>query len=218
MPLPPPNDSPTLADLVNDAIALALYRLRTNQPAHIVSYDPATNTAMVQPSVMEADYDENGERIVVAHPPVPGVPVAFVGNEDFWISHPLKKGTPGLLISCSASLDAWSATNSGTVIDPKNDQKHHLSDSIFIPGVRPPKSPIGGAGGPPTDAMVINGAKILMGSKNANDPIVTMSVLTKLYQLINTTADSAGANAALAAKLLAASWPNAFVSTKLKGE
>ena len=204
MPLPVPNESPTLADLVNDAIAVALYRLRTTQPGHVVSYDPDTNTATIQCALKEGDFDLDGSRITKTPAPISDCPVHFIGNADFWISTPMTPGTPGLIVSCSTSLDAWSGAKAGSIIDPKNDERHHISNSVFIPGIRPPRSAIGGVGGTPQDAIVINGAKILLGDSAAIFPVLTtLDGADFMIALANAIATMTGALAPFAAPLTA---------------
>jgi hypothetical protein len=105
--------------------------------------------------------------------------VHFIGNADFWISSPITPGTPGLIVSSSASLDAWSGAKAGTIVDPKNDERHHISNSIFIPGIRPPRSAIG-SNGTAQDALVLNGAKIQLGSQAASVPVALQTAIVSI--------------------------------------
>src|SRR6266404_6232885 len=107
MPAPNPTQSPSLADLVLDGIATALYRLRVAQPGVVLAYNAADQTVDVQPAVADGDYT-SGVREAKALPVARGCPVAsFFGGQNWWITHPISVGDTGTILFMSSSIDRW---------------------------------------------------------------------------------------------------------------
>lgn len=71
-------------------------------------------------------------------------PVHFVGGGGFTITHPVKKDDEGLMIFSSRALDGWH--QDGDVQEQIIPRRHHLSDGIFIPGLRSDPRKFGGNG------------------------------------------------------------------------
>lgn len=128
--------TPTLGEVIEARIATELESMHTAIPGRVVKYDPATQKADVQPLVRSAYLDEDGLRQTASLPVVPSCPVAFPGGSGLVVTFPVAVGDFGLLIFAESSLDKWLA-GSGGEVDPQFDHRHHLSDAVFIPGVRP---------------------------------------------------------------------------------
>ena len=134
---------PELSDVILAAISGALDNVYTAVPGIAQSYDAASQTADVQPAVKRSYVDEKGDRQPERMPLIPRVPVAFQGGGGMRTTYPVKPGDTGLLVFCSASIDTWASV--GGEVDPGDDRRHHPADAIFIPGLRSPASPLGGA-------------------------------------------------------------------------
>lgn len=217
-PLPPPDPTPTLGSVISDAIATALQNVRTSLPGVVQDYNPQTQRATILPASGDAYYDDTGTRIPVVLPALQNVPVLFLGGANWWLTHPVSAGDTGMVFFCSSSTDKWDVSPPGAVVDPGDDRHHHLSDAVFVCGLRQSTNPLEGGSGAATDAWVLHGQKILLGSKNASSFIALLSTMTEFMTVLATVTDSAGACAALHAALVAANWPGNYVATKVKAE
>jgi hypothetical protein len=131
------NSTPTLAEVIRDAIEARLEDVYTARPGRVLSFDESTCTAVIQPSVKRGYTNELGARAVTICPPLPGIPVLFYGSgPSYGITFPIEQGETGLLVTCECSLDKFKSS-AGRDVDPQDDRRHHLSDSVFILGLRP---------------------------------------------------------------------------------
>lgn len=103
--------------------------LHTCLPGIIVSFDPATQTAAVQPAVKRI-FTERG---AVNLPVCVDVPVAFPGGGDFFLTFPVKAGDECILLFSERAIDYWHA-NGGTQL-PAEYRLHDLSDGIAQVGL-----------------------------------------------------------------------------------
>lgn len=170
------SQDPSLEEVIDAALDERLEHVYTAMPGRVESYDPEDQKADVQPLVFGARISESGDRVAERMPVVQGVPVMFPGAGDFSITFPIEEGTTGLLIFTYASLDVW--LNKGGEVDPVNDRRHSLADAVFIPGLRPFSSPI--TPEPEEDALVVNAARIKLGSNDADDPVALKSDLEEI--------------------------------------
>lgn len=125
-----------MAEVLRDSMAEALEDVHTAMPVRVTRYDAAKQQADVQPLIKVAHLDETGERVPATLPTIRNCPVQFPGGGGFVLIYPLAVGDTGLLIFSEASLDKW-LSGAGAEVDPDIDLRHHLTDGIFIPGVRP---------------------------------------------------------------------------------
>lgn len=103
-------------------------------PGVIVSYDPATGSASVQPSIMEGEIDENEDRVTAVLPIINDVPVWAFGTAQVRIKLPLAAGDPVLIVWAGRSLDVWKQTSGGGPVDPGNDSSFDYNDCFCFPG------------------------------------------------------------------------------------
>ena len=103
--------------------------VNTSSPGEIVSYDPATNRAVVRPTLPKKL--DNGE--VLAAPKIVEVPVQFHssggGNASF--TFPLKPGDPVTLSYQQRSMEGWLKGSKDAPDDPR---QFDISDCIATPG------------------------------------------------------------------------------------
>lgn len=191
MPLPSPTQTPTLVELIQGIVDQALAQTRTAEPGVVQAYDPVTQTVTVQPQIQDGYFDADRQRQTTTKPPVPGCPVLFRGDQTNWETHPIAIGATGLIVYCSASIEQWQHSAHGAVVDPKDDRHHHLSDAIFIPGVRSVRGAIQGSEIDPTAwiinavTMIVKAQLIQLGSAAAADPVVRQSDLQAVVDKMN---------------------------------
>ncbi len=207
------SDTPSLADILLQAIENHMLDVHTAIPAVVVSYDATKQRVSVQPLIKQARRDQTDERVVDELPVITDVPVEFPGSGAFSITWPIKKGDTGMLQFCEGSIDKWKTR--GGVVDPNDDRRFNLSDAVFHPGVRSFKSPIPSAG-VHASAMVVRAPnEIHVGGA---EPLVTRAEFRQFidnFYAIHTHPAPGGTTSAPSIGLAAGS---AFAGTsKLKG-
>lgn len=126
--------SPTLAEVIRGAIESRLLDVHTSIPGKVVTYDPTTQTADVQPAVRRALSLEDG----VEHedlPIIPNVPVGWMRGGGFSFQFPLVPGDHVWLVFSEAATGAW--RESGDLSDPVDHARHDLSYPIALPMCAP---------------------------------------------------------------------------------
>ena len=125
----------SLAQILKEAITTHLYDLHVCLPARVEKYDAAKQKADIKP-LLKKRYKVEAQETEL--PVVTDVPVQWpsAAGGASYLHLPLKKGDLGMAIFCERSLDGW-LQGSGQIVGPKDPRHHHLSDAIFIPGVRP---------------------------------------------------------------------------------
>ena len=99
-------------------------------PAMVVSYDPTTMRAELQPCLMKTF-----KNIPSPLPILSEVPVMFMSSGLFHVLFSPNPGSYGLCIISDKSMDEWLLQ--GAVTLPADNRCHDLSDAIFIPGLFP---------------------------------------------------------------------------------
>ena len=94
-------------------------------PGTVVSFDPVTQTAEIQPAVKVGS---------LLFPVLPDVPVFFPGTREEAITWPVSAGDECLLILADVDIDAWFESGEATV--PQSARKHSLSDAFAFVGFR----------------------------------------------------------------------------------
>lgn len=108
----------------------------TQMPARVVRYFPETCEVELQPCVEDARVTLEGDYEHDAFPMLVGVPVIWPGGGDYRITFPLVPGDTGLVEFMEVSTDKWLFTDGTRVVDPQDPRRKHLSDAVFIPGLR----------------------------------------------------------------------------------
>jgi hypothetical protein len=133
------NETPTLAQVIKDAIENRLVDVHVSLPAKIVKYDAKTQKAEVQALIKRTFV--SGESVDL--PVFTDLPVAWPRAGKAWLHMPLKAGDFVQVVFSERSLDEWKLT--GASVTPKERRKHHLSDGWVIPGGYPFGSPMSGS-------------------------------------------------------------------------
>jgi len=109
-------------------------------PGQVVSYDPATQCADVQPMLKRQLLDDDGNKVYESLPLLPAVPICFPRAGGYCITLPMAAGD-FVWVNCSdASMAEWLAT--GQESEPWDTRKHGLSGAIAYPGVYPDTKPL----------------------------------------------------------------------------
>lgn len=208
--------TPDIADVIDDAIDLRLDDVYTSMPGIVASYDPATQSASVQPAVDHTYENERGERVTERLPIIKSVPIKFQGSGPYRITFPIAAGDPVLLVFTSCPLGAWLAK--GGIVRNRDARRFKLGDAIAIPGLHSFANVPTTA---PTNAMVLHADAIRLGGPDADDPIARKSDLAALASAIASSPDGVGFGTALKASLatyygLTSPWPSC--PSKVKSE
>lgn len=126
--------TPSLSQLINDAIRAKLIDLRVSMPGKVMAYDATQTKARIKPLLKKEYFD--GE--IVELPEIPGVPVRWdsANSNKAFIHLPLAVGDTGLLHFCDRNIDVW-LSKAGDAELPGDTRIHDLSDAVFVPGIHP---------------------------------------------------------------------------------
>lgn len=119
---------PTLAEVIDAAIAGKLARVRVMLPGVIVSYDKVHQRADVQ--IIVQDLVDGVPKTI---PVLPDVPVLFPGYGPNRITMPVRRGQ-GVLVGIASSSIAGVKSGSNRVHNPRDPRHHELSDAVVLMG------------------------------------------------------------------------------------
>lgn len=107
--------------------------LRTHLVGQVVAYDPATNTAEIQPVVNAVRFGDPDNLTTKQLPVLADVPVQLPGSGKVWVAFGLAEGTYGTLHVSDRELETWLTT--GGIVDPGDIRMHDISDCWFEPSL-----------------------------------------------------------------------------------
>lgn len=96
-------------------------------PAQVVSYDRATNRAVVK--ILALDITSTGEKLEMK--PFPNIPVLMLSGGGFTFSFPVKENQTGWLIAADRDISVFKSLLS--VFTPASYRQHQYEDGFFIP-------------------------------------------------------------------------------------
>lgn len=102
----------------------------TSIPAHILSFDTATQLAKVQVAIEFVGRDLGGFTIA----PIINCPVNFSGGDNFILEHQVDLGDEGLLIISQRCIDGW--IEQGNIAPQPVVRKLDMQDGLFLHGFR----------------------------------------------------------------------------------
>lgn len=147
------------AELLRLAMEARLSAVHTALPGVVVSYDPATQTADVRPTVTRlVPTSEEGVFKSEALPVVPHVPVLWPRGGASWFAPGLSVGEGVLLVCCES--DPASYIRTGSVSDPGDVRRHSLAHAVAIPGFGPRSAAL-----PPPGPTSLTGDAAALASK-----------------------------------------------------
>lgn len=133
--------SRTLAEAIRWTVESRVREIHTAIPGRVESYDPATQTADVQPMVKRVWVDPNGVEVVERYPLIPAVPVVLERADNAFLSMPVKVGCFVWLQFGERAIDMWREKGSET--DPGDLRIHSTADAVAFPGVYPGSKALG---------------------------------------------------------------------------
>lgn len=157
--------TPTLAEVLEAAVAGALDDARVVLPGRIESYNSSTRRATVQVLPMDGFVGEDGARRAVAAATLQDVPVGFVGSGSIRIGFDPSPGDQCWLLFASSSIAKLKATGRIAPYDPGDDRHHHIADAIAIPWVV-----VGDAGTAPL--IWFTGTQVQLGAEGAAQAVI----------------------------------------------
>lgn len=107
--------------------------IRTHLVGQVVAYDPATNTAEIQPVVNAVRFGDPDNLTTKQLPVLADVPVQLPGSGKVWVAFGLAEGTYGTLHVSDRELETWLTT--GGIVDPGDIRMHDISDCWFEPSL-----------------------------------------------------------------------------------
>jgi Phage protein Gp138 N-terminal domain len=131
-------------------------RIRTIVPATVVSYNPATQSAAVQPAPMALYRGATNVPEPIAQ--VADAPVAFPSGGGMTITWALLPGDPVLLLVSDRDIDRWRL--SGSPYPPSTSRMHEVTDCFVWPGAGPAPDPATGASA--TDLQIHTAAGVVL--------------------------------------------------------
>jgi hypothetical protein len=169
-------------------------------PAKVVSYDPSTQKATVQPLIKYRDRtageDSNG---LVDRALIQNVPVVMFGTDQCIISVPVKVGSKVLVIFSSADVDTFLLSDNSSTVDPNSVQMYGYKDCFAMPFAPIPFSKA--IGSDPSDLVfkmnVGTGNENKVTLKESGDVVVDSPTkfIVNAAQEVNVTAPIAKINA-----------------------
>lgn len=172
------DQSPKLAQVLNEYAEAAFKALNAGQPGRVEKYDNGTQLATVKPLTRRPYADENGVIQYESLPPIPNVPVMMPGANGFRITLPVAVGDFVWLAHADRSMDEWQAGN-GMEVSPAFLETHNLTDCVAFLGLHPNSSPWTGAR---TDALTfgkdggaqvhVEASAIKLGSQSASEAVI----------------------------------------------
>ncbi|MCK5641952.1 MAG: hypothetical protein KAJ19_14205 [Gammaproteobacteria bacterium] len=127
--------TPTMAEVITEAIESRLLDLHTALPGRVVSYDSGTQTVEVELQIKRMIKDGNGVLQPETLPNLPNVPVAFPRSSSFFVSFPLAKDDFVFVIFTEMSLDQWRSKAALTV--PGDARRLTLTGAVALPCLYP---------------------------------------------------------------------------------
>lgn len=133
--------TPTLGNVLNDAIARAKRTVGTALPGVVTAYDSSSGTCTVKPGVhrlvpsLVAMEDDEVEEL----PELQDVPVCWLVGRGIKVEASLSPGDTVLLICMERDISAW--RSSGEPAEPGDARTHSWGSAVAIPGLVPRASP-----------------------------------------------------------------------------
>jgi hypothetical protein len=127
--------TPTLAEVIGDAIDFRLRNTHVMLPGKVLDYDSGSQTATVMPLLKSPVLDRYGFVQTISKPPISHVPVVFPGGGGFRLTFPIQANDTVSLIFSDQSLDVWKSY--GGEVDPIDLRIHDIGDCVAFPGLHP---------------------------------------------------------------------------------
>jgi hypothetical protein len=114
------------------ALKLLQSELHVAMPAMVQSFDPETQTVVVQPAIREQLLNSQRVPIPTPLPVVSYVPIVMMRAGEFVLTMPVQAGDECLLIIADSCFDAW--WQSGGIQNQIDLRRHDISDAFAVLG------------------------------------------------------------------------------------
>ena len=125
--------TPNLFEVLAAAMENRLAELHVAMPGIVTKYNPATQTADVQPLLKRSVVLDDGEVESEELPVLSDVSILFMRGGGFFLSLPIVPGDAVELIFNERSIDKFVNSSGVLPIDPVDLRNHDLSDAVAIP-------------------------------------------------------------------------------------
>lgn len=147
--------SATPEDAAGAAVDARLKDLHTAMPGIVKSFNPATQTAQVQPAMQRLFLGVGW----VDLPPCVDVPVQFPRGGGFVLTFPVAAGDECLLVFGERAIDFW--WDRGGVQESSEQRFHDLSDAFAIMGVSSRPKMLSGFASDAAELRTLDGSTVL---------------------------------------------------------
>ena len=181
----------TLAANIKQGIANRLKDLHTSMPGIIQSFDPATQTASIQPTIKRVFITREGitEKLTPSNLPLLiNVPVQFPRGGGFSLTFPVKKGDECLIMFAERAIDTWHKF--GGIREPNAKRFHSLSDATAIVGLSSLPNKIPSYSGTATQVKKDDGSAVISLNNDSSIDITSDSDVT--VDCVNLVATASG--------------------------
>lgn len=121
-----------LTELLKEQIEYYMTNVHISFPGVVVSYDPKTRRADIQPSLKRKLPDGQ----FMDFPVLPDVPIQFAGTKNCTIHFPLEKDDEVAVFVMERSTDNWRDIG-GKGVEDADPRRFNLMDCFAIPGLQP---------------------------------------------------------------------------------
>ena len=123
-----PADDGTLTGLMKLAVRKAAQDMNVMMPVEVISYDRASNRAVVKHMVQMRASDGQA----VSRAQIASIRVQQFGNAKFSVSLPIKPGDKGWLVAADRDISVFQQ-DIATENPPNTDRAHSFEDGVFMP-------------------------------------------------------------------------------------
>src|SRR5210317_1302524 len=131
------NQRPSMSAAIRRAFINMMKEVHTTMPGKIVSFDPITQSARVQPLIKRVyvtkEIDGTETPVEVDIPQLINVPVIFLRGGGWCITFPVKSEDECIIHFSERSIDSW--RKNGGNQPPKDWRMHDYSDAICQVGL-----------------------------------------------------------------------------------
>lgn len=190
-------DAPGLAELMEMAARQSIANFYASIPARVVSYDAATQLAVVQPVVQVV----GGDGVPRLLPPIAACRVLFLSAGDWHLTFDVAAGDTGLVLVSSVCISQW-LEGADEAAAPESTRRGNLADGTFLPAkmAKPAAltAPAGMSIGKPAarihiavdGGVTIESANIKLGSASAASAVALEPPLSSFFSTLKVWLDT----------------------------
>lgn len=178
--------TPSLADVIEEAIESHSLRLHTALPGVIKEWDPATQTASVKPAVQQSVRNLKGEHIFEDLPLIYDVPVMFARTLGGGVTCPVAVGDTGLLVFPELDPGQWRYSDPSAAPRSAGDQRRHdISGAVLLLGLYQNAHKVADFDNENVVVTANGSANVLLGGPTASDFVALSSKVDQALLMIS---------------------------------